>query len=184
MPKKKKPEFSIPTQTEWQVMFAGMDMSKQGKQYFSPNQDGWRKIFGDVDLVSTNTDENKVEAEGINKKYLARFISPMSGVMQIVETGINSGQRYEVGYKVSTNSDAGFLATTVTYLNANGAPLGVPSSSGVKINSLETDTYTPVSFVTNPAPEGAVKAQLVFVVFGMEQDKSVDINKVTFKKIS
>lgn len=183
MAKKKKPEFPIPTQAEWQTMFAGMDMSKQGKKYFAPNQDGWRKIFGDVDLVSANVDVDKIEAEGSKKKYLARFLSPMSGVMQILETEIKPGQRYEVGYKVSTNSNAGFLATTVTYLDGNGTPLGAPSSSGVKINSLETDTYTPVSFVTNPAPEGAAKAQLVFVVFGVEKDKNVDINKVSFKKI-
>lgn len=184
MPKKKKPEFPVPTRAEFETMFSGMDMSKKGKKYFKANEDGWSKIFGDVDLVSANSVVNKTDAQGSKKDYLARFLSPMSGVMQIVETGLKAGKRYEVGYKVSTNSDAGFLATTVTYLNENGTPMGVPSSSGVKINSLEANTSTPVSFVTNPAPEGAVKAQLVIVVFGMEQDKNIDIHKVTFKTIS
>ncbi len=184
MPKKKKPEFPIPTTAEWTTMFTRMDMSKKGKKYFKPNKDGWSKIFGDIDLVSADDEGDTVVAETVNKKYLARFLSPMSGVMQVVQTEIKPGQRYEVGYTASTDSSAGFLATTVTFLKDNGAPVGIPSSGGVKLNTLEPGSATPVSFVTGPAPEGAVKAQLAFVVFGLEQDKVVDIHKVSLKGIS
>lgn len=184
MPKKKKPDFSIPNQTEWQTMFAGMGIGKNGKKYFKPTKDGWSKIFGDIDLVSPNTETDKVQSEGVSKNYLARFMSPMSGVMQTVETEIKPGQRYEVSYKASTNSSVGFLATTVTFLSDKGSPMGLPSSGGVKLSTLAHDSYTPVSFVTGPAPKGAAKAQLAFVVFGQELDKSANIDKVGFKEIN
>lgn len=184
MPKKIKSDFPIPRPDEWRTMFAGMDMSKKGKKYFKPTKDGWSKIFGDIDLVSANAETDRIEAESVPKNYLARFLSPMSGVMKIVETEIKPGQRYEVSYRASTNSGAGFLATTVTFLNSNQTPLGIPSSGGVKLNTLENDSYTPVSFVTGPAPEGAAKAQLAFVVFGQELNKSAEINEVSFKEIS
>lgn len=184
MPKKKKPEFPIPDQAEWQAMFSGMGIAKNGKKHFKPTKDGWSKIFGDIDLVSAKIEADKTKAEGAAKNYLARFLSPMSGVMQIVETEIKPGQRYEVSYKASTNSSAGFLATTVTFLGSKGTPLGLPSSGGVKLSTLEPGSYTPVSFVTGPAPEGAAKAQLAFVVFGQELDKFADIDKVGFKEIS
>jgi len=184
MPKKKKPEFPIPNPGEWQTMFAGINMPKNGKKYFKPTKDGWSKIFGDIDLVSSHTESDKVEAEGVKKNYLARFLSPMSGVMRITEMEIKPDQRYEVSYQAATNSSAGFLATTVTFLNSNNTPLGIPSSGGVKLSTLETESYSPVSFVTGPAPEGAVKAQLAFVVFGAEQNKFVDLDKVSFTNIS
>lgn len=184
MPKKKKSDFPIPSQHQWQAMFTGMGFAKNGKDYFKPTKDGWSKLFGDTDLVSANAEADDVKAEGVKKNYSARFLSPMSGVMQIVETEIKSGQRYEVSYKASTNSSAGFLATTVTFLNSKNTPLGIPSSGGVKLNTLENGAYTPVSFVTGPAPDGAAKAQLAFIVFGSEQDKFADIAKVHFKEIS
>ncbi len=183
MPKKKKPDFPIPNPGEWQTMFTGMNMPKNGRKYFKPTKDGWSKIFGDIDLASSDNDTDKVETEGVRKNYLARFLSPMSGVMQTVETDIQPGQRYEVSYKASTNSAAGFLATTVTFLNNNNVPLGIPSSGGVKLSTLEQGSYVPVSFATGPAPEAAVKAQLAFVVFGAEQDKFVDLDQVSFKSI-
>lgn len=182
MSKKKKPENNIPGPGEWQKMFAGMGKPKDSK-YYKPNKDGWSKIFGEVDLVSANIEADKVEAEGTKKKYFTRFLTPMSGIMQTVNTEIKPEQRYEVGFKSATNSSAGFLAATVTFISDTGAPLGLPSSTGVKLATLQPDTYTPVSFVTGPAPRGAAKAQLTFVVFGVEQEKTVDLDKVSFKGI-
>ncbi|MBU7007089.1 hypothetical protein [Phosphitispora fastidiosa] len=184
MPKKKKPEFPIPSQDQWQTMFAGMNMSKNGEKYFKPTKDGWSKIFGDIDLVPAHQKGAEAEAKGVKKNYMARFLSPMSGVMQTTEMEIKPEQRYEVSYQAATNSSAGFLATTVTFLNSNNTPLGIPSSGGVKLSTLETGSYSPISFATCPAPEGAVKAQLSFVVFGLEADKYADIDTVSFKVIS
>jgi len=179
---KGKKDFNIPNQADWARMFTGMSKSKK-KEYFKPNKEGWSKIFGEADIVSADIEAAKVETEGAKKNYLARFLSPMSGIMHTVQTEIKPEQRYEVMYAASTNSDAGFLATTITFVNEKGIPVGLPSSIGVKLNTLETDSYTPVSFVTGPVPEGAVKANIAFTVFGAEQDKVVDIKKVNFKKI-
>lgn len=181
MSKKSKTKNNIPGPEEWQKMFAGMSKPKDAK-YYKPNKDGWSKIFGDVDMVSTDIETENVEAEGAKKKYFTRFLTPMSGIMQTVSTVIEPEQRYEVGFKAATNSSAGFLASNVTFISDTGAPLGLPSSTGVKLDTLQTNTYTPVSFVTRPAPVGAAKAQLTFVVFGVDQEKIVDLDKVSFKK--
>ncbi|HWI54540.1 MAG TPA: hypothetical protein VNT57_02500 [Desulfobacteria bacterium] len=183
MPKKKKSDLAIPGHAEWEAMFTGMGVRKNGKKYYKPTEDGWSKMFGDIDLVSAKADKNKVKAKGGTKTYSARLSSPMSGVMQTVTTEIKPGQRYEVSYNASTNSSSGFLATTVTFLSNNDAPLGMPSSGGVKLSTLESG-YTPVSFATGPAPEEAAKAQLAFIVFGQEPDKSANIDKVSFKVVN
>ncbi len=185
MSKKGQPEYNIPDAKEWQKMFAGIGKSKDSKrEYYKPNKAGWSKIFGEVDIASSDIEEAEVEGQSTEKKYFARFLSSMSGIMQIVKTEIKPEQRYEVGFKVATNSSAGFLAATVTFVNNARIPVGRPYSIGVKLGTLEPDSCTPVSFVTGPAPKGAVKAQLAFVVFGTETDKVVDIDKPSFKAIS
>jgi len=184
MSKKAKTKYNMPKPEEWQKMFAGIGNPKKDKEYYKPNKEGWGKIFGEVDISSAETKTANVEAEGKKKGGFARFHYPMSGIMQKVKTEIKPNQRYEIGFKVSTDSSSGFLASTLTFLSDAGAPLGLPSSTGVKLNSLEPGSFCPVSFISGSAPEGAAKAQLAFVVFGIEQDKVVDIDDVSFKVIS
>ncbi|PKM44548.1 MAG: hypothetical protein CVV03_07590 [Firmicutes bacterium HGW-Firmicutes-8] len=181
MSKKGKQQHNITGPAAWQTMSAGV---RKSKEYYKKDKAGWGKIFGEVDIVSTDNEESQVETEGVKKNYFARFLSPMSGIVQAVQTQIKPEQRYEVGFDVATSSRAGVLATTVTFFNDAKKPVGLPSSTGVKLSTLEPDSYSPVSFVTRPAPEGAVSAQLTFTVFGAEYQKVVDLDKVALKEIS
>jgi len=181
MSKKDKQRSTISGAAAWQTMHTGI---RKSKDYYKKDSSGWGKIFGEVDIVSTDLETAKVETEGEKKSYFARFLSPMSGIVQAVQTEIKQDQRYELGFDVATNSRAGVLAATVTFFNDAKKPVGLPSSTGVKLSTLEPDSYSPVSFVTRPAPEGAVSAQLTFTVFGAEYQKVVDLDKVALKEIS
>lgn len=183
MAKKGKPEYIIPNPRELQKMFAGKSKDEM-QEYRKPDKDGWGKLFGEIDIASTSIKATDIETEGSTKKYFARFLSSMSGIKQTVKTEIKPDQRYEVEFKAATNSSTGFLAATVNFVNEAGIPVGRPYSTGIKLGTVEPDSYTPVSIVTGPAPKGAAKAQLTFVVFGAEMNKVVDIEKPSFKAIS
>ncbi len=185
MSKKGKPDYNIPNPGELQKMFTGTGKSKEAKkEYYKQDKAGWGKIFGESDINSADIDAAKVETEGVEKNYFARFISSMSGIRQTVQTEIKPEQRYEVEFKAATNSSTGFLAATVTFMNEAGAPVGRPHSTGIKLGTLEPGSYNPVSLITEPAPKGAAKAQLTFIVFGAEMSKTVDIDRPSFKTIS
>lgn len=155
--------------------------------YYLPNKTGWGKIFGNVDMHQDETEAEKMvsQAAAEEKELLARFQSPMAGILnRTLKSNIKPKQRYEVEFKISTNSRTGFFAATLTYTNESGTPVGLPSSTGVALSTLTPDSDAPISFVTLPAPDGAVKAQLAFVVFGVESNKTVALEKVSVKKIS
>lgn len=181
-------EYSYPNPEEWKKMLAQTTQSNNGNpQYYLPNKNGWGRIFGDVEMDQTDPEVEKEVSKSATeeKKSLARFQSPMAGILhRSLKNKIKPAQRYEVEFKVSTNSRTGFFAATLTYTNESGTPIGLPSSTGIPLNTLVPGSDTPISFVTLPAPGDAVKAQLAFVVFGVESNKSVDLEKVSVKKIS
>jgi len=144
-------------------------VSKNDKKQIQAHESGWMIITGNVDISAK---------EG----HSARFLSPMSVMVKTVDTKIKPEKRYEIGYDVATDSTAGFLSSTVTFLKDNGKPVGKPTSAGVKLSTLAPDSYSPVSYITGPAPKEAVKAQLTFTVYGAEYNKKVDINKLSFKE--
>ncbi|MCG8402331.1 MAG: hypothetical protein MJA84_12160 [Firmicutes bacterium] len=165
-------------------------------------QPGWRKLIGAVELSAdpqtlTNTivfaqnaqdEEAKsgalLNASATEKKYLARFFSPMSAIAQNVTTGIRAGKEYEVGFNVASDCQTGFFSVTVTFLDDAGATVGFADTIGVRLCDLQTDTYSRHSFVTRPAPEGATKAQIVFSAIGATPQKVVDMDKIYVQEVA
>lgn len=182
-----KQDYNIPKPEEWKKLMADIGKSNNGSpQYYLPHKSGWGKIFGDIEFASVDTEVDKAAAaaEADEKKHFARFQSPMAGILnKSAKVNIKPNQRYEIEFKVLTNSSTGFCAATVTFINEAGTSVGLPCSTGITLSGLAPEIFTPVTFVTHPTPEGAVKAQLALVVFGVEPNKVVEIEKVSMKKI-
>ena len=70
MSKKNKQQYNISGAAAWQTMSAGV---RKSKEYYKKDKAGWGKIFGEVDIVSSDIEESQVESEGVKKNYFARF---------------------------------------------------------------------------------------------------------------
>ncbi|MBZ4654731.1 MAG: hypothetical protein JG781_2088 [Peptococcaceae bacterium] len=159
-------------------------MSKQSnKDYYQVDALGWGKLLGTVELSSSPASAAGSAANTTGKNYFARFYSPVSAIGQTIKTGIHAGNKYELKFNIANDSATGFFAATVNFLNDAGVPLGAPSSTGIKLSEIQDGNYSPVSFVTEAAPEGTTQAQLVFVAVGTSPEKCVDINRVIFKEV-
>lgn len=185
MPNDNKPDFS---NIDWEKMFGENFKNKIQKNGSNQKKSvtdtfGWLKVVGDSDIKSSGAESVTVEAAGDQKSYFARMLSPVTIITKTEKTAVKPEQRFEIGFSASTNSSSGFLAATATFINESGTPMGVPSSVGVKLNTLNNSSPSPVSFITGPAPEGAKGTQLALCVFGVELEKYVDINQVSIKEI-